>query len=42
LFAGKDVVVGGDRATKRKALLNRFLPERVKAERYARDARPTS
>ena len=42
LFAGKDVVVGGDRATKRKALLNRFLPERVKAERHARGARPTS
>ena len=30
LFAGKDVVVGGDRATKRKALLQRLLPERVK------------
>ena len=42
LFAGKDAVVGGDRATKRKALVNRFLPERVKAERHARGARPTS
>lgn len=27
LLAGRDHVVGGDQATKRQALLNRFLPE---------------
>jgi short-subunit dehydrogenase len=42
LFAGKDHVVGGDRATKRKAFLNRFIPERVKAAKHARGARPTT
>jgi short-subunit dehydrogenase len=42
LFAGKDAVVGGNRATKRKAVLNRFLPERVKAARQAREARPAN
>jgi uncharacterized protein len=40
LFAGKDAVVGGDRATKLKAVRNRFLPERVKAAQHARSARP--
>ena len=41
MFAGKDHVVGGSRATKRKAFLNRFYPERVKATRQAREARPS-
>jgi uncharacterized protein len=40
LFAGKDAVVGGDRATKFAVLRNRFLPERVKAARHARIAKP--
>jgi len=38
LAVGKDAVVGGDRATKFAVLRNRFLPERVKAERHARRA----
>lgn len=42
LLAGKDAVVGGDRATKFAVLRNRLLPERVKAARHARAARPTS
>jgi uncharacterized protein len=42
LFAGKDAVVGGNRATKFAVLRNRFLPERVKASRHAGDARPTT
>ena len=42
LLAGKDAVVGGDRATKFAVLRNRFLPERVKAARQAREARPAS
>ncbi|PRY60045.1 SDR family NAD(P)-dependent oxidoreductase [Glycomyces artemisiae] len=41
LLAGKDAVVGGDRATKFAAFRNRFLPERVKAARHARMARPS-
>lgn len=41
LFAGKDHVIGGNRATRRAALLNRVLPERVKARRFAKDSRPT-
>jgi short-subunit dehydrogenase len=40
LMAGKDHVVGGDRATKRVAIVNRFLPETIKAARHARMARP--
>jgi short-subunit dehydrogenase len=40
MLAGKDAVVGGNRATKFIVLRNRFLPERVKAARQARDARP--
>jgi short-subunit dehydrogenase len=40
LMAGKDHVVGGDRATKRVAIMNRFLPETVKVARHARMARP--
>lgn len=40
MFAGKDHVIGGDRATRRAALLNTVLPERVKARRFARDSRP--
>jgi uncharacterized protein len=42
LLAGKDAVVGGDRATKLAVLRNRLLPERVKAARHARMARPTN
>ena len=42
LMAGKAEVVGGDRATKRAALLNRFLPEPLKATRHARKAKPRS
>lgn len=41
LFAGRDAVVGGNRKTKFAVLRNRLLPERVKAARHARDARPT-
>ncbi|WP_218007763.1 SDR family NAD(P)-dependent oxidoreductase [Nocardia vinacea] len=40
LFAGKDAVVGGDRATKFTVFRNRFLPERIKAAKHARMARP--
>ncbi|WP_460768917.1 hypothetical protein [Mariniluteicoccus flavus] len=40
LFAGKDHVVGGDRATQRAALMNRVLPDAVKARRFAKDSRP--
>jgi uncharacterized protein len=40
MLAGKDAVVDGNRATKFIVLRNRFLPERVKAARQARDARP--
>jgi uncharacterized protein len=40
LFAGKDHVIGGDAATQRQALVNKFLPERVKAAQFARDSRP--
>ncbi|MER7195361.1 SDR family NAD(P)-dependent oxidoreductase [Streptomyces flaveolus] len=40
LLAGKDHVVGGDKATKRQALLNRFLPEPVKARRQGANAKP--
>ncbi|MBS6029147.1 MULTISPECIES: SDR family NAD(P)-dependent oxidoreductase [Kocuria] len=41
LFADRDHVVGGNLATRRAALLNRVLPERVKARRFAKDSRPT-
>lgn len=40
LLAGKAEVVGGDRATKRTAILHRFLPETLKAARHARQAKP--
>ncbi|MFD7972765.1 SDR family NAD(P)-dependent oxidoreductase [Streptomyces clavifer] len=40
LLAGKDHVVGGDKATKRQAFLNRFLPEHVKARRQGANAKP--
>lgn len=40
LFAGKDHVIGGDAKTRRGALVNRLLPERVKARRFARSSRP--
>lgn len=40
LMAGRDHVVGGDRATRRGAALNKLLPDRVKAARQAKLARP--
>ncbi|MFC4508287.1 MULTISPECIES: SDR family NAD(P)-dependent oxidoreductase [Streptomyces] len=40
LMKGRDHVVGGDLATKFQALLNRFLPEPVKAARQGKAARP--
>jgi uncharacterized protein len=39
LMAGRDHVIGGDRATWRAAVINKFLPERVKAHRQATMAR---
>jgi short-subunit dehydrogenase len=42
MLAGRHSVVGGDRRTKRTAMLNRLLPEHVKAARHARAARPGS
>ncbi|TWD15960.1 SDR family NAD(P)-dependent oxidoreductase [Marihabitans asiaticum] len=41
LMAGKDHVVGGDAKTRRSALLNRVLPDSVKARRFAKSSRPT-
>jgi uncharacterized protein len=40
LMAGSDHVIGGDRATWRAGVINKFLPERVKAHRQAKMARP--
>ncbi|NKE10566.1 MULTISPECIES: SDR family NAD(P)-dependent oxidoreductase [Kocuria] len=40
LFAGKDHVIGGDRRTRRDALLKKFLPEAVKSRQFARDSKP--
>lgn len=40
MLSGRAEVVTGDRATKRAALLNRFLPEPLKAARHARKAKP--
>lgn len=40
LLAGNAEVVAGDRATKRTALANRFLPEPRKAAHHARKAKP--
>lgn len=40
MMAGRDHVIGGDRATWRAAVRNKFLPERVKAHRQAKMARP--
>ncbi|MFE4454407.1 SDR family NAD(P)-dependent oxidoreductase [Streptomyces sp. NPDC056796] len=40
LMKGQAEVVGGDAATRRSALRNRFLPETLKAARHARMARP--
>ncbi|QUH02942.1 SDR family NAD(P)-dependent oxidoreductase [Saccharopolyspora erythraea] len=40
MLAGRAQVVGGDRTTKRTALLHRFLPETLKAVRHARKAKP--
>ena len=39
-MAGRDHVVGGDRATWRAAVINKFLPERVKGG-PARQGHPT-
>ncbi len=41
MMAGRDHVIGGDRATWRTAVRNKFLPERVKAHRQAQMARPS-
>lgn len=40
LFAGRDHVIGGDRKTQRAARINKVLPERIKARRFAQDSRP--
>jgi uncharacterized protein len=40
LFAGKDHAVGGDRKTRQAALLNRLLPDPIKARRFAKASRP--
>ena len=40
LFAGKDHVVGGNPRTRRSALWNKLLPERVKAVRFAKLSNP--
>lgn len=40
LFAGKDHVVGGDARTRRSAIINKLLPERVKAARFAKLSNP--
>lgn len=42
LFQGKDHVIGGDTKTRRTALINKILPEAVKAHRFAKDSKPTS
>lgn len=42
LFAGKDHVIGGGAKTRRAAVVNKFLPERIKAARFAKDSKPTS
>ncbi|MFB9285514.1 oxidoreductase, partial [Pseudoclavibacter helvolus] len=39
LFAGRDRVVGGKGRTRRNAFKNKFLPERVKARRFAEKSR---
>lgn len=41
LLAGKDHVIGGDRKTRRAAVVNKFLPESLKARRFAKDSKPT-
>jgi len=41
LMAGRDHVIGGDRATWRAAVINKFLPERVKAHRQGKMAQPS-
>ena len=40
LLAGRDHVIGGDRAAWRAAVINKFLPETTKAARQAKQARP--
>jgi short-subunit dehydrogenase len=40
LFADKDHVIGGDRATQDDAALNRTLSDPVKAEKFAKSSRP--
>ncbi len=39
LFAGRDRVVGGKGRTRRNAFKNKFVPERVKARRFAEKSR---
>jgi hypothetical protein len=40
LMVGRDHVIGGDRAPWPAAVINKFLPERVKAHQQARMAEP--
>ncbi|MFI6132839.1 SDR family NAD(P)-dependent oxidoreductase [Micromonospora sp. NPDC051141] len=40
LMAGRDHVIGGDRATWRAAIRQRILPERIKAAQFAKASRP--
>jgi len=42
LFTGKDHVIGGDLKTRRDALLNKILSERIKAQRFAKGSRPST
>ncbi|MDO5619766.1 SDR family NAD(P)-dependent oxidoreductase [Kocuria sp.] len=41
LFAGRDHVIGGDAKTRRAAVVNKLLPEQVKARRFAKDSKPS-
>ncbi|BEL12871.1 SDR family NAD(P)-dependent oxidoreductase [Actinoplanes sichuanensis] len=40
LMAGRDHVIGGDRATWRAAIRQRILPERIKAAQFAKSSKP--
>jgi hypothetical protein len=40
LFADKDHVVGGDLKTRWAAIRQKFLPEHIKAQQFARASRP--
>lgn len=39
LFAGKAQAVGGNASTRRAAVMNKLLPETIKARRFAKDSR---